>query len=124
MANFNETFRTHRFPDGGAALRFTPAEWRSVLEDRGFLASGDNRFEAPRKLMCVPALIYTHMSEDTLGDEIAWFGMAFFLGTIVLSFMTLRRVTGSWQAVWIDRLLFIGLAVLTVSMVVVGTDLH
>lgn len=53
MAGFNETFRTDRSSDGRAALHFTPAEWRVVLEDPDFLASGDNRFELPRKLMGV-----------------------------------------------------------------------
>jgi hypothetical protein len=57
MASFNETFQTDRSPDRGAALHFTPAEWRVVLEDRDFLASGDNRFELPRKLMGVPVEI-------------------------------------------------------------------
>jgi hypothetical protein len=64
------------------------------------------------------------MSDDTLGDEIAWFAMALFLGAIVLSRMTFRRMSGSWHAVWTDRLLFIGLAILTVSMFVIGIDLH
>ncbi|MDB5427287.1 MAG: hypothetical protein JWR47_2799 [Phenylobacterium sp.] len=57
MASFNATFQTDRSSDSGVALRFTPAEWRAVLEDRGFLASGDNRFESPRKLMGVPVEI-------------------------------------------------------------------
>ena len=72
----------------------------------------------------ITTLIYTHMSDHTLGDEIAWFAMAFFLGAIVLSRMAFRRVAGSWHAVWTDRLLFVGLAVLTVSMVVIGIDLY
>lgn len=72
----------------------------------------------------IATLLYTHMSDDTLGDEITWFAMAFFLGAIVLSRMAFRGVAGSWHAVWTDRLLFIGLAILTVSMMVIGIDLH
>ena len=57
MQDFNETFRTHLRPDGQPLLRFTPAEWRSLLEDRDFLDSGDNRFSPPRMLMGVPVAI-------------------------------------------------------------------
>lgn len=39
------------------ALRFTPAEWRHVLEDPSFLADSDNSYAAPRKLMGVPVEI-------------------------------------------------------------------
>ena len=74
--------------------------------------------------MIITALVYSHMSDDTLADEIAWFAVAFFLGTIVMSFMALRQAVGSWRAVWTDRLLLIGLAILTVSIVVIGIDLH
>ena len=35
------------------ALRFTPAEWRQVLEDPSFLADGGNSYRAPRRLMGV-----------------------------------------------------------------------
>jgi len=57
MASFSETFQTDRSSEGGAAFHFTPAEWRALLEDRDFLASGDNRFELPRQLMGVPVKI-------------------------------------------------------------------
>ena len=39
------------------ALRFTPAEWRHVLEDPSFLADRDNSYRAPRKLMGLPVEI-------------------------------------------------------------------
>ncbi|MEO6340878.1 MAG: hypothetical protein ABIO39_12610 [Caulobacteraceae bacterium] len=39
------------------ALRFTPAEWRHVLEDPSFLADRDNSYRAPRRLMGVPVEI-------------------------------------------------------------------
>ena len=39
------------------ALKFTPAEWRHVLEDPSFLADRDNSYRAPRKLMGVPVEI-------------------------------------------------------------------
>jgi Zn-dependent protease with chaperone function len=71
----------------------------------------------------ITTLIYTHMSDDTFGDEFAWFAGALFLGTIVLSCMAVRRA-GSWHAAWVDRLLLAGLAILTVSMAVIGIDLH
>ena len=57
MADFNDTIQTNRSGDGVAALRFTPAEWRAVLEDRAFLANSDNRFELPRRLMGAPVQI-------------------------------------------------------------------
>jgi predicted outer membrane lipoprotein len=72
----------------------------------------------------ITTLIYTHLSDNTLGDEIAWFAGAFFLGAIVLSGMALRRRAAKWQVAWIDRLLVIGMATLTVSMVIIGIDLH
>ncbi|MDB5427288.1 MAG: hypothetical protein JWR47_2800 [Phenylobacterium sp.] len=72
----------------------------------------------------ITTLIYTRMSDNTFGDEIAWFAAAFFLGTIVLSSMAIRRRAASWHVAWIDRLLLTGLAVLTVSMTVIGMDLH
>ena len=37
-------------------LRFTPAEWRVLLEDRSFLDEPDNDF-APRRLMGLPVEI-------------------------------------------------------------------
>jgi hypothetical protein len=39
--------------DDRFALRFTPAEWRMLLEDRAFLADKDNRYLPPRRLMGV-----------------------------------------------------------------------
>jgi len=39
------------------ALRFTPAEWRFILQDRGFLKDRDNRFQPPRRLMGLPVVI-------------------------------------------------------------------
>ena len=35
------------------SLRFTPAEWRRVLEDAAFLRQPDNRYSPPRRLMGV-----------------------------------------------------------------------
>ncbi len=40
----------------GFALRFTPAEWKSLLEDRTFLRDADNSYW-PRRLMGVPVQI-------------------------------------------------------------------
>jgi hypothetical protein len=57
MADFNDTIQAERSRDSVAALRFTPAEWRAVLEDRDFLANSDNRFELPRRLMGAPVQI-------------------------------------------------------------------
>lgn len=39
-----------------APFRFTPAEWRRLLEDGSFLRDGDNSY-APRRLMGVPVEI-------------------------------------------------------------------
>jgi hypothetical protein len=38
-------------------LRFTPAEWRVLLEDRSFLEQPDNAYAPPRKLMGLPVVI-------------------------------------------------------------------
>jgi hypothetical protein len=43
-------------PNPKAPFRFTPAEWRRVLEDASFLRHGDNSY-APRRLMGVPVEI-------------------------------------------------------------------
>lgn len=50
-------FDPDRRPDGSVALHFTPAEWRRLIEDPGFLAEDDNRYLPPRRLMGVPVLI-------------------------------------------------------------------
>ncbi|WP_304165040.1 hypothetical protein [Phenylobacterium aquaticum] len=57
MASLSETFEPDRRPDGAVALHFTPAEWRHLLEDPGFLCQDDNRYLAPRRLMGVPVAI-------------------------------------------------------------------
>jgi hypothetical protein len=38
-------------------LRFTPAEWRVLLEDRSFLKDPDNSYAEPRRLMGLPVVI-------------------------------------------------------------------
>ncbi len=38
-------------------LRFTPAEWRVLLEDRSFLSDADNAYSPPRRLMGIPVRI-------------------------------------------------------------------
>jgi hypothetical protein len=38
-------------------LRFTPAEWRYLLEDPSFLEQPDNSYTEPRCLMGLPVLI-------------------------------------------------------------------
>ncbi len=38
------------------ALRFTPAEWRALIEDADFLRDVDNNYR-PRRLMGVPVQI-------------------------------------------------------------------
>ena len=38
-------------------LRFTPAEWRYLLEDPSFLDQPDNSYAEPRCLMGLPVLI-------------------------------------------------------------------
>jgi hypothetical protein len=43
-------------PIGRIALRFTPAEWRRLLEDAAFLRDRDNSY-APRRLMGLPVEI-------------------------------------------------------------------
>ncbi len=41
------------FDRRAGALRFTPAEWRRLLEDRAFLNECGNRYTPPRRLMGV-----------------------------------------------------------------------
>jgi hypothetical protein len=38
-------------------FRFTPAEWRHLLEDRTFLTAPDNSWLPPRRLMGLPVQI-------------------------------------------------------------------
>lgn len=38
-------------------LKFTPAEWRALLEDRSFLDQPDNAYAPPRRLMGLPVVI-------------------------------------------------------------------
>ena len=43
----------------GQALspRFTPAEWRHLLEGAAFLTQGDNSYRPPRRFMGIPVRI-------------------------------------------------------------------
>jgi DNA-binding IclR family transcriptional regulator len=47
---------SHSASSGKVALRFTPAEWRRLLEDASFLRDRDNSY-APRRLMGLPVEI-------------------------------------------------------------------
>jgi hypothetical protein len=38
-------------------LMFTPAEWRHILKDPGFLEDEDNSYRVPRRLMGLPVQI-------------------------------------------------------------------
>jgi len=51
MADINAQPAPVRRDDHRFALKFTPAEWRALLEDSGFLADADNRYLPPRRLM-------------------------------------------------------------------------
>jgi hypothetical protein len=51
---------TPRRPDDRPSrytFRFTPAEWRHLLEDRTFLTAPDNSWLPPRRLMGLPVQI-------------------------------------------------------------------
>ena len=41
----------------GYTFRFTPAQWRHMLDDPGFLQSPDNAYLPPRRLMGLPVEI-------------------------------------------------------------------
>jgi len=43
--------------DGHGVLHFTPAEWRWILADPGFLADIDNDWHAPRRFLGVEVRI-------------------------------------------------------------------
>lgn len=55
----DKALRTAKDPlgDNRFALRFTPAEWRALLEDAGFLTDKDNSYRLPRRLMGVAVQI-------------------------------------------------------------------
>jgi len=57
MASVTGTENPNRTPGEGFCFRFTPAEWRHLLEDPGFLRQSDNSCFNPRKLMGVPVVI-------------------------------------------------------------------
>jgi hypothetical protein len=50
-SNWLDQFKSYR------PLMFTPAEWRSILEDREFLEDEDNSYRVPRRLMGLPVQI-------------------------------------------------------------------
>lgn len=50
------TFNFNLRPTSAFTLRFTPAEWRSLLHDESFLRDPDNSF-SPRRLMGLPVEI-------------------------------------------------------------------
>lgn len=73
----------------------------------------------------VAMLRYTHLSDQTLGDETAWFAGLFFLGSTALAFLATRKdVVGSWHEVWLDRVFMAGLAILALSTLLIGFDFH
>jgi hypothetical protein len=73
----------------------------------------------------VAALRFTHMSDQTLGDEIAWFAGLFFLGSIGLSLMaTPQGLKAHWTEVWSARVFLAGVAILAASTLVIAVDLR
>ncbi len=38
-------------PKAQGVLRFTPSQWRAILESHGFLERLDNRFQHPRRFL-------------------------------------------------------------------------
>jgi hypothetical protein len=75
--------------------------------------------------LLVTALRFTHMSDQTLGDEIAWFAGLFFLGCICLSLIAAPRgLRGHWAEVWSARLFVAGVAILGAATVGIVLDLH
>jgi hypothetical protein len=75
--------------------------------------------------LIVAALRYAHMSDQTLGDETAWFAGLFFLGSICLSLMAgPRGLKGHWAEVWSTRVFLAGIAILAAATVGIFVDLH
>lgn len=56
MCELDIGFETDRCDDHGL-LHFTPAEWRSILDDPAFLDDVDNDWHAPRRLLGVAVRI-------------------------------------------------------------------
>lgn len=56
MRPLNPGFETDHC-EGHGVLHFTPAEWRSILEDPDFLADADNGWGAARRLLGVEVRI-------------------------------------------------------------------
>ncbi len=53
----------HHGSPSGSILHFTPAEWRALLQDAGFLRDPDNSYR-PRRLMGLPvAIVPDHRTE-------------------------------------------------------------
>jgi hypothetical protein len=53
----------HRRSPSGSILHFTPAEWRTLLQDGSFLRDPDNSYR-PRLLMGLPvAIVPDHRTE-------------------------------------------------------------
>jgi hypothetical protein len=57
MADLTERDEDTRQAARRFALHFTPAEWRSFLEDASFLDAADNSYCPPRRLMGLPVEI-------------------------------------------------------------------
>ena len=57
MCAIDPAFESDRRPDGSTVLHFTPAEWRSILEDKSFLYDEDNAFAPTRRLLGLPVKI-------------------------------------------------------------------
>lgn len=55
MSITTEHDEENRAPFG--PLKFTPAEWRVLLEDRSFLEEADNSYAPERRLMGLPVQI-------------------------------------------------------------------
>ena len=64
---YHSPFATLRKTTGGPRpLIFTPAEWRVLLDDPGFLKDADNRWGVSRRLMGLPVrIVPDHQTEFT-----------------------------------------------------------
>ena len=57
--------------EGGFRLHFTPAEWRSLINDADFLKQPDNSY-SPRRLMGLPVEIIA--DHRVCIEQIGWAG--------------------------------------------------
>lgn len=70
-------------------------------------------------LLVITGLKFTHRSEHTLADEIAWIACAAFTVSCLLAYLSIRDdAAGGWHEKWADKAFIAGLVALVGAVII------